>query len=65
MLPSYNTWGQFLLMLDNRFDHMSQTFSGKKKKRKKTHGYRARKKTKAGKKILKRRRRKGRKNLAK
>jgi large subunit ribosomal protein L34 len=42
---------------------MKRTYSPKKRKRLKNHGFRARSKTKAGKKILKKRRRKGRENL--
>jgi len=42
---------------------MSLTYQPKKKKRKKTHGFLVRKKTKAGQNILSRRRKKGRKNL--
>jgi large subunit ribosomal protein L34 len=40
--------------------NMSITFHPKKKKRKRTHGFLKRKRTKAGKKILRRRRKKGR-----
>lgn len=39
---------------------MSITFKPKKKKRKKVHGFLKRKKTKSGKRVLKRRRKKGR-----
>jgi large subunit ribosomal protein L34 len=39
---------------------MSITFHPKKKKRKRTHGFLKRKRTKAGEKILRRRRKKGR-----
>lgn len=42
---------------------MSITFHPKKKKRSKTHGFRKRSRTKAGKKILTKRRRKGRKKI--
>lgn len=42
---------------------MSITYKPNKSKRKKTHGFLVRKKTKAGKKILKRRRKKGRYEL--
>lgn len=43
---------------------MSLTYQPKRKKRKKTHGFRARQKTKNGRKILLRRRKKKRKKLA-
>lgn len=43
---------------------MSQTYQPKKKKRAKTHGFLARTSTPKGKKVLLRRRRKGRKALA-
>ncbi|PIP22609.1 MAG: 50S ribosomal protein L34 [Candidatus Nealsonbacteria bacterium CG_4_8_14_3_um_filter_39_7] len=42
---------------------MSFTYNPKKKKRQRTHGYRARQATKGGKDVLVRRRRKGRKKL--
>ncbi len=42
---------------------MSRTYNPKKKKRAKTHGFRARSKTTSGKKVLLARRRKGRKKL--
>jgi large subunit ribosomal protein L34 len=42
---------------------MSLTYQPKKKKRKKTHGFRKRTKGKGGKRILKRRRKKGRWSL--
>lgn len=43
---------------------MSTTYQPKNKKRKKSHGFRARKKTKGGRKVLKSRRRKGRSKLS-
>jgi large subunit ribosomal protein L34 len=43
---------------------MSFTYKPKIKKRLKTHGFRARMKTKAGRNVLKRRYRKGRKKLS-
>ncbi|KPJ55542.1 50S ribosomal protein L34 [Parcubacteria bacterium DG_74_2] len=42
---------------------MSITYQPKKRKRKKTHGFLVRKRTKGGKRVISRRRRKGRKKL--
>ncbi|MFA5173213.1 MAG: 50S ribosomal protein L34 [Candidatus Paceibacterota bacterium] len=43
---------------------MSQTYQPKKRKRSKTHGFLVRKKSPTGRKVLKNRRRKGRKKLS-
>jgi len=43
---------------------MSLTYNPKKKKRRKTHGFLARQKTRGGREVLSKRRRKGRKRLA-
>ncbi|MBU0998808.1 50S ribosomal protein L34 [Patescibacteria group bacterium] len=43
---------------------MSQTYQPKKRKRAKSHGFLVRSKIKTGKRVLKRRRQKGRKKLA-
>ncbi|MEK7080827.1 MAG: 50S ribosomal protein L34 [Patescibacteria group bacterium] len=43
---------------------MSQTYQPKKRKRAKTHGFLVRSRTSTGKRVLKRRRQKGRKKLS-
>lgn len=43
---------------------MSFTYNPKKRKRAKSHGFLVRKRTPAGKRVLKRRRQKGRKNVS-
>jgi len=43
---------------------MAITFKRKQRKRKKTHGFLTRSKTKSGKRVLQRRRKKGRKKLS-
>jgi len=50
----------FIIFFNKIKDNMSITYKPKKRKRKKTHGFRKRQRTKGGRKTLTRRRKKGR-----